>query len=179
MLGRFRLTNKLGAGGMGDVYRASDTYLGRDVALKVLPAQYASDAERIARFEREARAASALNHPNIVTIFDAGVTDSVPWIAMELLEGETLRSAHPSDESVYDVSVQIAEAVSCAHQAGIVHRDLKPDNIMITPSGVVKVLDFGIARVQTTPSDATVTQSMTTEWAFLGTPAYMSPEQVA
>ncbi|MDX2152318.1 MAG: protein kinase [Bryobacteraceae bacterium] len=173
------MTRKLGAGGMGAVYHATDTHLGREVALKVLLPQYASDPERIARFQREARAASALNHPNIVTIYDAGVTETVPWIAMELLAGETLRKAPPSSETLLDVSVQLAEAISRAHEAGIVHRDLKPDNIMLTPSGLVKVLDFGIARVRVSGSDATATLSMTTEGAVVGTPGYMSPEQVA
>ncbi len=139
----------IGAGGMGDVYRARDLRLGRDVALKVLEPSVAADVESRRRFEHEAQAASALNHPNIVTIYSVGEQDDVAFITMELVQGCTLRqlmAAPASLSTVLDVSVQLAAALSAAHAIGIVHRDLKPENIMVTAEGLVKVLDFGIAK---------------------------------
>ena len=178
MLGRFRLGAQLGAGGMGAVYRATDTHLGRELALKVLPPALAADPERRSRFEREARAACALNHPNIVTIYDAGVTGETPWIAMELVEGKTLRHAKLSPEEILPAGLHIARALGRAHESGIVHRDLKPENIMLTSAGEIKILDFGIARFARA-EDTGQTQSMTDAGTVLGTPGYMSPEQVA
>ena len=136
---------------MGEVYRARDTRLGREVAIKVLPAALASDPERLKRFEREARSASALNHPNIVTIYDIGSADSVSYIAMELVTGKPLRSvllqgALPV-RRLLQIGAQIAEGLAKAHAAGIVHRDLKPENVMVTEDGLVKILDFGLAKL--------------------------------
>jgi len=162
----------IGAGGMGEVYRARDSRLGRDVALKVLEPSVAADPEYRRRFEREAQSASALNHPNIVTIHSVGEEDDVAFITMELVLGQTLRQLMTTPMSlpgVLDVGVQLAAALSAAHAIGIVHRDLKPENVMVTANGLVKVLDFGIAR-----RDGTLDEGETTA----GTLAYMSPEQV-
>src|SRR5262245_4349301 len=151
-VGRFELNGKLGAGGMGEVYRATDTHLGRTVALKLLPVKFVSEPDRLHRFQQEARSASALNHSNIITVYDAGVTEGVPWIAMEYVEGRTLRARlreHgriPASE-LLPLAVQAAEGLAKAHEAGIVHRDLKPENIMVTPDGLVKLLDFGLAKL--------------------------------
>ncbi|MDE3136988.1 MAG: serine/threonine protein kinase, partial [Acidobacteriota bacterium] len=141
----------IGAGGMGEVYRARDTRLGRDVAVKVLPASFASDPERLRRFEQEARAVAALNHPNILAIHDIGTHDGAPFLVTELLEGETLRErlaegALPVRKAI-DVAVQAAHGVAAAHEKGIVHRDLKPANIFLTSDGRVKILDFGLAKL--------------------------------
>ena len=148
-LGPYEVLTPLGAGGMGEVYRVRDPRLSREVALKVLPSDLASDAGRLKRFEKEARAASALNHPNIVTIYEIGSADSVSYIAMELVEGKTLREllfAGPLPiKRVLQLSAQIADGLSRAHEAGIVHRDLKPENVMVTKDGRVKILDFGLA----------------------------------
>jgi serine/threonine-protein kinase len=162
----------IGAGGMGEVYRARDSRLGRDVALKVLEPSVAADPEYRRRFEREAQSASALNHPNIVTIYSVGEEDDVAFITMELVQGQTLRqlmTAPISLPAVLDIAVQLAAALGAAHAIGIVHRDLKPENIMVTPNGLVKVLDFGIARRDGAPDEGETTA---------GTLAYMSPEQV-
>jgi TolB-like protein/tetratricopeptide (TPR) repeat protein len=191
-LGHYEILGALGAGGMGEVYRATDTKLGRDVALKVLPARLAHDPERLARFEREARAVAALNHPNIVTIH---AVDAVPWpegqvrvhfLAMELVEGRSLDRAIPPGglpvDRVLEIGGAIAEALAAAHEKGIVHRDLKPANVMLTPEGRVKVLDFGLAKDirAAAPADATLTSAgLTAAGIVMGTPAYMSPEQVA
>jgi serine/threonine-protein kinase len=161
----------IGSGGMGDVYRARDLRLGRDVAFKVLEPSVAADPEARRRFEHEAQSASALNHPNIVTIYSVGDEHDVSFIAMELVDGRTLRQIMVDPmplQTVLDVSVQLAAALSAAHAIGIVHRDLKPENVMVTPQGVVKVLDFGIARRDGVPDDSGAT---------LGTVGYMSPEQ--
>src|SRR5262245_33827808 len=168
---------------MGVVYRARDPRLRRDVALKVLPSELADDRDRLARFKREARAASALNHPNIITIYEIGEAGGVTYIAMELVDGETVRqmlSQGPFDTGrITDVGAQIADGLAKAHAAGIVHRDLKPENVMVTRDGFVKILDFGIAR--RTPlagRDGTATLSVATEpGTVVGTPGYMSPEQ--
>src|SRR5262247_2323028 len=150
-LGPYEALSPLGAGGMGEVWRARDTRLAREVAVKVLPDEVSSDAGRLKRFEKEARAASALNHPNIVTIYDIGSAESVSWIAMERVEGKTLREllfagAMPT-KRLLSIAAQIADGLATAHQAGIVHRDLKPENLMVTREGRVKILDFGLAKL--------------------------------
>jgi Tol biopolymer transport system component len=186
-LGPYEILSPLGAGGMGEVYRARDTRLGREVAIKVLPADLASDPERLARFEKEARSASSLNHPNIVTIHDIGSVDSVSYIAMELVRGEPLRARLlggplPARE-LLGIAVQVADGLAAAHASGIVHRDLKPENVMVTEEGRVKILDFGLAKLTAPSSDSseetqTPTVSMVTEpGVVMGTVAYMSPEQ--
>ncbi len=193
--GRYELLKPLGAGGMGEVFRARDQDLGRDVAVKFLPARFASDADRLARFAFEARTASSLNHPNIVTIHEIGEAEGLPFIVMELVEGETLRGAMRSarlpTRRVLDIATQIAEGLANAHAAGIVHRDLKPENVMLTPDGFVKILDFGLAKLHadavpgTAPPDAGQSETPTTfrtgtrEGAIIGTVGYMSPEQAA
>jgi eukaryotic-like serine/threonine-protein kinase len=185
-LGPYEVLSPLGAGGMGEVYKARDTRLGRLVAIKVLPAEVASDRERRSRFEREARSASALNHPNIVTVYDIGDSESGFYIAMELIEGKTLRetlSAGPLPVArVLELAAQIAGGLAKAHDAGIVHRDLKPDNIMISRDGFAKILDFGLARLGALPTSdlsASPTVSQQTEPGIvMGTVGYMSPEQV-
>jgi Tol biopolymer transport system component len=178
-LGQYEIVGLIGSGGMGDVYRARDTRLNRDVAIKVLSTRFALDAERLARFEREARLLAALNHPNIGSIY--GLEASA--LVLELIEGDTLadrlvRGALPV-RSAIDVAKQIADALDAAHEKGIVHRDLKPANIKITSTGVVKVLDFGIAKALplATDAEATATLGATEEGAVIGTAAYMSPEQ--
>ena len=151
-LGAYRIRSHLGSGGMGDVYRAHDTKLGRDVAIKILPQLFTSDSERLARFEREARVLATLNHPNIGAIYGIEAADGLRGIVLELVEGETLadrlgRGPLPIKEAV-GVARQIAEALDAAHEKGVVHRDLKPANIKVTPQGVVKVLDFGLAKIE-------------------------------
>jgi Flp pilus assembly protein TadD/TolB-like protein len=186
--GPFEILSPLGAGGMGEVYRARDTRLGRDVAIKVLPESFAHDPSRTARFEREARLLAAINHPGIGAIYGAEEFDSVRCIIMELVPGETLaerigRGPMPLDE-VRDVSRQIAEALEAAHEKGVIHRDLKPSNIKITPEGKVKVLDLGLAKAMEKPSpdtglsdSPTASLEPTQEGAVFGTAAFMSPEQ--
>ncbi len=153
IFGHYRIISQIGAGGMGEVYLAEDKRLERRVALKILPPEFAADKERMNRFVREAKSASALNHPNIITIYEIGETDSTRFIAAEYIEGETLRrrlEREPPDlETTLDVAIQIASALDAAHRAGIFHRDIKPDNIMIRPDGLVKILDFGIAKLST------------------------------
>src|SRR5271155_3091640 len=149
-LGPYEVLAPIGAGGMGEVYRARDSRLGREVALKILPSAFASDADRVRRFELEGRAAAALNHPNIVVIYDSGSQDGVFYVATELLEGETLRErlaqhALPVRRAI-DYAVQIARGLAAAHAKGITHRDLKPENLFLTKDGLVKILDFGLAR---------------------------------
>jgi dienelactone hydrolase len=167
---------------MGEVYRARDTRLGRDVALKILPAELAGDASRRRRFETEARAVAALNHPNIVAVFDVGTEDGISYIVSELVDGEPLRGARFGLRQTLDIAVQIASGLAAAHDAGIVHRDLKPDNILLTRDGRVKILDFGLAKVRAEQIDAaaaTETLTAPTEpGAVMGTVGYMSPEQV-
>lgn len=176
-IGHYRITTKLGNGGMGEVWRAVDTKLGRDVAVKVLPDSFAQDAERMARFDREAKVLASLNHPNIAQIY--GVENRA--MVMELVEGETLRGPLPVETAI-GYARQIADALEAAHEKGIVHRDLKPRNIMVTPAGVVKVLDFGLARVADEVGgdkgdSPTITISPTRAGMILGTASYMSPEQ--
>jgi eukaryotic-like serine/threonine-protein kinase len=195
-LGPYEIIGALGAGGMGEVYRARDTRLNRDVAIKVLPQAFAADAERLRRFEQEAKAASALNHPNILSIYDISAHDGAPFLVMELLEGETLRERLRSGplpvRKALDVAVLTAHGVAAAHEKGIIHRDLKPANIFVTNDGRVKILDFGLAKlVQREEVNVSDTQSPTrtsgghvpnegrTEaGVVLGTAGYMSPEQV-
>ena len=171
-ISHYRVYEKLGRGGMGEVYRARDTKLGRDVALKVLPEEFARDADRMARFEREAQVLAALNHPNIAQIY--GVEERA--LVMELVPGESLKGPLPL-ETALGYATQIADALEAAHEKGIVHRDLKPANIMITPAGVVKVLDFGLAAVMPGPAPAPDPNSLSDAGVILGTAAYMSPEQ--
>jgi serine/threonine protein kinase len=177
-LGPYEILAPIGAGGMGEVYRARDTKLDRDVAIKVLPAALAQDPERLARFEREAKVLASLNHPNIAQIY--GIEERA--LVMELVPGETLKGPLPL-ETALNYAKQIADALEAAHEKGIIHRDLKPANIMITPEGVVKVLDFGLAAVaqSSDPSNPanspTLTISPTRAGMILGTAAYMSPEQ--
>jgi Tol biopolymer transport system component len=186
-IGRYELLEPLGAGGMGVVFKARDTRLQRDVAVKLLGEGLAADAGMASRFEREARAASSLNHPNIVTVFDAGVDGDTLYLVTELLQGETLASrmaGRPLGAAdTLDVAVQIAAALAAAHAAGIVHRDIKPQNIFLTRTGTVKLLDFGIARLipqRTAPDASDVTRDMTVTYTgvIVGTPAYMAPEQI-
>ncbi|MGH9602680.1 MAG: protein kinase domain-containing protein, partial [Terriglobales bacterium] len=171
---------------MGEVYRATDTKLGRDVALKVLPADLARDPERLARFQREARAVAALNHPHIVTIFSVEEADGLHFLTMELVEGQSLDRLIRADglpvEQIIEIAGALADALAAAHEKGIVHRDLKPANVMVTNEGRVKVLDFGLAKEYhaANPGDATLTAAHQTEaGVVMGTPAYMSPEQIA
>ncbi len=187
-LGPYQVVSTLGAGGMGEVYRARDSRLSRDVALKVLPAELASDPSRLQRFEREARSASALNDAHIVTVHDIGTAGSVPYIAMELVTGETLRKhlvggALPI-RKLLQIATQISEGLAKAHEAGIVHRDLKPENVMVTRDGTVKILDFGLAKLAhgESPSDEgspLPAETATRPGVVLGTAGYMSPEQAS
>jgi eukaryotic-like serine/threonine-protein kinase len=185
-IGSFQILSQLGAGGMGEVYLAQDTRLGRKVALKLLPSYFTKDQQRLRRFQQEARAASGLNHPNIITIFDIGEVDSIHFIATEYIEVETLRTAMRKAMTlgqVLDIAIQTASALQAAHQAGIAHRDIKPENIMLRADGYVKVLDFGLAKLAEKPgltSDtgaATIARVETDPGTVMGTASYMSPEQ--
>jgi serine/threonine protein kinase/tetratricopeptide (TPR) repeat protein len=186
-LGPYEILSPIGAGGMGEVYRARDTRLGREVAVKVLPERFASDADLVRRFEQEARAVAALSHPNILTLFDFGRDGDCLFAVSELLEGETLRTrlshSPPSWARAIEIAVAVADGLSAAHSRGIVHRDLKPENIFMTSDGRVKVLDFGLARWKTLGPAADETSAPTaaggTEPGYImGTVGYMSPEQV-
>src|SRR5215510_6553629 len=181
----YQVLSLLGRGGMGEVYRARDKRLERDVALKVLPTAYSTDAERLRRFEQEARATGKLNHPNILTVYDVGVIDAAPYIVTELLEGEELREqlnqGAVSQRSVLAHARQIADGLAAAHAKGIVHRDVKPENIFVTIDGRVKILDFGLAKLKEPPSGGsieTVELVNTVPGVVMGTANYMSPEQV-
>ena len=185
-LGPYEIIAPLGAGGMGEVYRARDTRLGRDVALKILPESFAPDTDRLRRFEQEARAVAALNHPNILAIHDIGKQNGAPFLVSELLEGESMRGALdrgalPQRKTI-EYGVQIAYGLAAAHDKGIVHRDLKPENIFVTKDGRIKILDFGLAklaqRAGINPDEATLTASQTTAGMVMGTASYMAPEQV-
>ncbi|HEU5182458.1 MAG TPA: protein kinase [Candidatus Polarisedimenticolia bacterium] len=186
-LGPYVIVGPVGAGGMGEVYRATDPRLSRDVAIKILPATFASDPERLRRFEREARAAGALNHPHIVSIHDIGVHEGTPYIVQELLEGETLRSALAAGpmplRRAIDYGLQILKGLSAAHEKGIVHRDLKPENLFVTRGGHVKILDFGLVKLVPQafgPGEMEEAPTRTLEThagAIFGTVGYMSPEQ--
>src|SRR5262245_17078517 len=187
-LGPYRVLEPLGAGGMGEVYRARDTRLGRDVAIKALPAAVASDPGRLARLEREARSVAALNHPNIVTLYSIEEAGGVPFLTMEVVDGRRLDLLIAGGElpiaQVLDLVVPIADALATAHEKGIVHRDLKPGNVMVTGEGRVKVLDFGLARHAAGDPNPMSTQAETREGPLtaagetLGTVPYMAPEQV-
>jgi serine/threonine protein kinase/Tol biopolymer transport system component len=188
ILSHYRIVSRLGAGGMGEVYRALDTRLDRAVAIKVLPAEFARDADRLRRFEQEAKATSALNHPNILTVYDIGEHEGSPFIVSELLEGEELRAqlnegALPVRRSV-EYAQQIASGLAVAHEKGIVHRDLKPENLFVTRDGRVKILDFGLAKLkpqklaQSINTDAPTRMPQTDPGTVMGTVGYMSPEQV-
>jgi TolB-like protein/Tfp pilus assembly protein PilF len=185
-LSHYRITGRLGAGGMGEVYRAEDTRLGREVALKVLPKSMARDVTRLERFSREARAVATLNHPNIVTIHSVEEAGGTHFLTMELVDGETLDQRVVDGglplTDLFEIAIPLADALHCAHDKGIVHRDLKPANVMITAEGRVKVLDFGLAKLQGGDSNiaeaATVSRLLTQDGAVLGTYPYMSPEQV-
>ncbi|SRR5579883_1405137 len=185
-LAHYQITASIGAGGMGEVYRATDTKLGRNVALKVLPAEMAGDSDRLARFQREARAVAALNHPNVVTVYSVEESGNVHFITMELIEGQPLDRLISANglqtDRIIEIASAIAEALAAAHEKGIVHRDLKPANVMVTNDGRVKVLDFGLAKDigGEKASDATMTSAGHTQvGVVMGTPAYMSPEQVS
>src|SRR5579862_6829732 len=187
VIGRYRLTDKLGEGGMGVVYRAWDSTLGRNVAIKVLRPEAGHHPDRVRRFSQEARAASALNHPNIITVHDVGEYEGGQYLVMELVEGESLRAGLRRGPlpivTLLDIGIQAATALSRAHEGGITHRDLKPENILLRPDGYVKILDFGLAKLRESPSAesasqaATATAGITSEGSIVGTAAYMSPEQ--
>ena len=188
MVGRsishYKVIERLGGGGMGVVYKAEDTRLGRQVALKFVSDILSKDPQALERFQREARAASALNHPNICTIYEIDSTDGIPFIAMELLEGDTLGQLLGSQPlgvtTLIDLGIQIADALEAAHGKGIVHRDVKPANVFVTRRGQAKVLDFGVAKLvdtQQVGATAALTEQWTAAGRIIGTDAYMSPEQ--
>src|SRR5262245_103723 len=186
-IGTYKVVSPLGAGGMGEVYRAKDLRLGRDVALKVLPETVARDANHLDRFEREARTVAGLNHPNIVTLFSVEDEEDIRFLTMELVEGQSLADlVIPSGlpiTRVLDIAVGIAEALTAAHEKGVVHRDLKPANVMVTREGRVKVLDFGLAKLALATADAgteapTVDVSSAEMGTLAGTVPYMAPEQI-
>jgi len=188
-LGPYEILAPLGAGGMGEVYRARDPRLDRDVAIKVLPEAVATDPDRLRRFEKEAKAAGALSHPNILDVHDVGTHGGFPYVVTELLKGETLRqriaeSRLPVDKAV-EYAVQIARGLAAAHEEGIVHRDLKPENLFVTKDGLVKILDFGLAKLhgpagqdKGSEGEAETVSRTTRPGAVMGTAGYMSPEQV-
>jgi predicted ATPase len=185
-LGSFEILSLLGVGGMGEVYRARDARLGRHVAIKILPSALAVDSDRLSRFEREARSASALNHPNIITIYELGRSGSTHYIAMELVEGKTLRELLAGGlmpvRKTIEIAAQIAEGLAKAHEAGIAHRDLKPANLMVSDDGFVKILDFGLAKLAPTrelTEMRTLSEEQTQPGVILGTLQYMSPEQAS
>ncbi len=186
-LGPYEIVSSLGAGGMGEVYRARDESLDREVAIKVLPKELASDPDRLRRFEQEARAAAALNHPNILAVYGFSTTeDHAPYLIAELLQGQTLRERLQQGEiavrKTVEFALQTARGLAAAHARGIVHRDLKPENLFLTKDGVVKILDFGLAKLvgpgATGPEDSVATVGVTEPGVVLGTVGYMSPEQV-
>src|SRR6266487_2939356 len=186
-IGHYTISKRIGSGGMGEVYLASDISAGRQAALKLLPTQFTGDAERMKRFQQEARAVAGLNHPNILTIYEVGADSSLRYIASELIEGETLRQRLGSESmqlsEAVEIAIQVAGALAAAHEAGIVHRDIKPENIMLRPDGYVKVLDFGIAKLAeqevpvTMAEDEALLLVETNLGSVLGTVRYMSPEQ--
>ena len=188
--GVYEITGLIGVGGMGEVYRASDTKLGREVAIKTLPSELAKDPDRLARFEREAKLLASLNHAHIAAIYGLHEHEGMQFLAMELVEGETLerklKGAPIPVEDALRLALQIAEALEAAHEKGVVHRDLKPANVMVTRDGAVKVLDFGLAKAfSSDPSRTTLVHSpalslaMTQQGLILGTAGYMSPEQAS
>src|SRR5215813_475841 len=186
-LGRYEIRSKVGEGGMGEVYQGRDTQLGRDVAVKVLPTTLSTDTERLRRFEQEACAASALNHPNILVVHDIGAHDGTTYVVSELLEGETLRkriSGTPlAQRRAVDYALQIANGLAAAHKKGIIHRDLKPDNVFVTNDGRVKILDFGLAKLtqldgNQSQTDVPTRRVDTDPGVVMGTVGYISPEQL-
>src|SRR5450432_891362 len=190
-LGPYETLSLLGAGGMGEVYRARDSRLKREVAIKVLPHALSLDTDRLRRFEQEALATAALNHPNILAVFDIGTNEGSPYVVSELLEGETLRErlrgGSIATRKALDYALQIAHGLAAAHEKGIIHRDLKPENLFVTNDGRVKILDFGLAKLVETPEGTPVTglptatahgAAATEPGVVLGTLGYMSPEQV-
>src|SRR5213080_3416651 len=187
-IGHYKISESIGIGGMGEVYLATDIVAGRKAALKLLPMRFTGDEERLKRFQQEAHAVVALNHPNILTVYEIGEDHSVHYIASELIEGETLRDrltrAPMQLTEAIDVAIQVASALAAAHEEGIVHRDIKPENIMLRPDGYVKVLDFGIAKLAesafaeaTADRAGSMTLAETNLGSILGTVRYMSPEQ--
>ncbi len=186
-IGHYKISKRIGTGGMGEVYLATDMTAGRKAALKLLPTRFTSDAERLKRFQQEERALVGLNHPNILTVYEIGEDHSTHYIASELIEGETLRQrllrGRIEVGEAVDVAIQVASALAAAHEAGIVHRDIKPENIMLRPDGYVKVLDFGIAKLAEQqvpvmiPTDEALLLVETNLGSILGTVLYMSPEQ--
>src|SRR5262245_4948319 len=186
-LAHYTIISKIGSGGMGEVYCGRDTRLDREVAIKILPANYASDADRLKRFEQEARTTSALNHPNILTVYDIGTHEGSPFIVAELLAGSELRKQLnegplPARKAI-DYAQQLAQGLAAAHERGITHRDLKPENLFVTDDGRVKILDFGLAKLRRQPneansSDVATEKQITDPGTVMGTVSYMSPEQV-
>ncbi len=187
-LSHYEITSQIGKGGMGEVYQATDTKLGRDVAIKVLPEEFARDTERVARFQREAKLLASLNHPNIAAIHGLEEVDGTNFLVMELVEGNTLddriKSGPIPVEEALKLALQIAEALEAAHEKGVIHRDLKPTNIKVTPDGKVKVLDFGLAKAYAGDFESinlsnspTLSDAATQAGVILGTAAYMAPEQ--
>lgn len=187
-VGRYEIRSKIGEGGMGEVYRARDEKLNRDVAIKVLPVSFAENHDRLLRFEQEAQAAGTLNHPNILAVYDLGTHDGAPYVVSELLEGEGFRNLlthrRPSPRKAIDYAIQIARGLAAAHEKGIIHRDIKPDNLFLTNDERVKILDFGLAKLTQQPSESTAQTDIATRkvhtnpGAVMGTAGYMSPEQV-
>src|SRR5262249_26233815 len=187
-IGHYEIQSLLGSGGMGEVYLANDVKLGRPVAIKILPSQFTADVAQVQRFEREARAASALNNPNIITIHEIGQERDFHFIATEFIEGQTLRQQILNGplpvKRVIELTAQIATALSAAHAAGIIHRDIKPENVMVRPDGLVKVLDFGLAKPVERELDAgaprtpSALSTQTEAGSLMGTVSYLSPEQV-
>src|SRR5687768_2487293 len=186
-IGRYQIRGKIGEGGMGEVYVARDDQISRDVAIKVLPAAFSADAERLRRFEQEAQAAGSLNHPNILVVYDIGTHEGAPYVVSELLDGETLRdrmagNALPQRKAI-DYALQIAHGLAAAHEKGIIHRDLKPENLFITKDGRVKILDFGLAKLTRVDGDQSQTDIPTRRvdtdpGVVMGTIGYISPEQL-
>jgi serine/threonine protein kinase len=187
MFGPYRIRTQLGRGGMGEVYAARDERLGRDVVIKIFPATYAADRDRLRRFDQEARATAALNHPNILAVYDIGTHDGAPYIVSELLKGRTLRDilGHGAlvTRKAVAYAIAVATGLAAAHEKGIVHRDIKPENVFVTDDSHVKILDFGLAKLREPQAGGvdetkTVGNTDATAGMVIGTAGYMSPEQV-
>src|SRR5688500_13024944 len=187
-LGRYEIRSPIGAGGMGEVYRARDEKLNRDVAIKVLPAEFSEHPDRLHRFEQEAQATGALNHPNILAVYDVGTHEGAPYVVSELLEGETLRDRINEGpvpvRKAIDYAIQMARGLAAAHEKGIIHRDIKPDNVFLTNDDRIKILDFGLAKLvqpatdEVAQTDIATRKVHTNPGTVMGTAGYMSPEQV-